>query len=261
MRLIADSPQNATSGEIDFIFLLGSREIAMGVPAEIVFLLNGDSHTREKLRETIAASGLRVIAFQDAADFEAFQTTDVPGCLVLDTELPDRNGMDLQQQLAASSLPIVFVTHRADVACSVRAIKAGAIDFLTLPLREDELLQAIHLAFERGRVRLAKRARLADLQLRYSRLTPRERQVLRLTVSGLLNKQAAVELGIKEATIQIHRGKAMQKMAAPSFADLVRMAAELCVPLCAATRNASRLASQGFRIYQEGAMGGIDHLS
>lgn len=219
----------------------------MGVSSEIVFLLNGDPSARAELRETIAARGLRVIEFCNATEFEAYPIADVPGCLVLDTDLPDRDGMDLQQQLAASSLPIVFVTRRADVTCSVRAIKAGAVDFLTLPVQVEELFQAIRLAFEHGQERLARRARLADLQRRYSSLTPRERQVLALAVSGLLNKQAAVELGIKEVTVQIHRGQVMQKMAAASFADLVRMAGELCVPLCASPGGTMRHSSAAAR--------------
>lgn len=203
----------------------------MSAPKQMVFIVNGDSHMRERLREIIACDELHVVSFASAAEYTAFRKPDLPACLILDVVLPDVSGLDLQQRIAETDAPIVFVTGQGDVSCSVRAIKAGAVDFLTTPLKMRDLLQAVRAAIEQDRVTRLAREERAELQQRFSRLTPRERQVLQLVVSGLLNKQAALELGISETTIQIHRGRIMQKMAADSLADLVRMAATLRVPL------------------------------
>jgi FixJ family two-component response regulator len=203
----------------------------MSAPKQMVFVVNGDSHMRKQLHEIIAYDGLHVVSFASAAEYTAFRKPDLPACLILDVVLPDVSGLDLQQRIAETDAPIVFVTRQVDVSCSVRAIKAGAVDFLTTPLKTRDLLQAVLAAIDQDCVARLAREKCAELQQRLSRLTPRERQVLQLVVSGLLNKQAASELGISETTIQIHRGRIMQKMAAGSFAELVRMAATLRVPL------------------------------
>src|SRR6202011_3499583 len=165
-------------------------------------------------------------------EYIAYPKPDVPACLILDVELPDINGLDLQSQSAQGNHPqIVFITGHGDIPTSVRAIKAGAVDFLTKPFNEADLMRAIHTAIAQDRDARRKRAELAELRQRLMSLTPRESQVLPLIVSGLLNKQAAAELGISEVTIQIHRSRIMRKMAAESFADLVRMAGQLNIAL------------------------------
>ena len=156
----------------------------------------------------------------------------MPACLILDVELPDINGLDLQSQTADGyHPPIVFITGHGDIPTSVRAIKAGAVDFLTKPFKEADLMRAIDAAIAQDRDARRKRAELAELRQRLSSLTPREREVLPLVVSGLLNKQAAAELGISEVTLQIHRGNIMKKMSAESLAELVRMAGMLEIPM------------------------------
>src|SRR5258708_5495337 len=166
------------------------------------------------------------------ADFIGAAKPDVPACLLLDLELPDINGLDLQARIASANHPhIVFITGHADVPSSVRAFKAGAVDFLTKPFSESELLNAIDAAIARDRDARVKRVELAALQRRMSGLTPREREVFPLVASGLLNKQAAAALRISETTLQIHRGKIMHKMEAEYLADLVRMAAALGIPI------------------------------
>jgi FixJ family two-component response regulator len=207
------------------------ERLGMNAPKQMVFIVNGDSHMRERLHEILASDDLHAVSFASAAEYTAFRKPDLPACLILDVVLPDVSGLDLQQRIAETDAPIVFVTRQADVSCSVRAIKAGAVDFLTTPLEMRDLQQAVRAAINQDRVTRLARKEHTELQQRFSRLTPRERQVLQLVVSGLLNKQAASELGISETTLQIHRGRIMQKMAADSFADLVRMAATLRVPL------------------------------
>ena len=170
----------------------------------------------------------------------------MPACLILDVELPDINGLDLQSQTAQGDHPqIVFITGHGDIPTSVRAIKAGAVDFLTKPFKEADLMRAIHAAIAQDRDARRKRAELGELRQRLSSLTPREREVLPLIVSGLLNKQAAAELGISEVTIQIHRGKIMTKMGAGSFAELVRMAGLLEIPMAHSRRAPGRATCQG----------------
>jgi FixJ family two-component response regulator len=159
-----------------------------------------------------------------------FSKPDVPGCVILDVSLPDMCGLKLQRQIAATDAPVVFVTERSDVTCSVRAIKAGALDFITIPFETAELLQAIRGAIVHDRNTRAQRATEIELRRRYSSLTTREREVMRLVVSGLRNKQSAWELGISEFTLQIHRTQVIKKMRASSIADLVRMAGTLKVP-------------------------------
>jgi FixJ family two-component response regulator len=198
----------------------------------IVFVVDDDYRFREALYDLLTAVDLHAVTFGSAAEYIEFRKPELPACLILDVELPDINGLELQQQIAAGQHPpIVFVTGHGDIPSSVRAIKAGAIDFLTKPFSDQVLLQAVHLAISQDRASRVRSAELAQLRQRFSSLTPREREVLPLVVSGLLNKQAAAELGISEITLQIHRSKIMHKMAAVSLAELVRMAGKLEVPL------------------------------
>lgn len=204
----------------------------MIVDKQIVFIVDDDQHMREALCELLMPLGLRALAFGSAAEYDDFPRPDLPACLVLDLELPDINGLEFQEQIADSDHPpIVFITGHGDIASSVRAMKGGAIDFLTKPFRQSTLINAVHAAIGRDRVFRRERAKLAKLQQRFSGLTPREREVLPLVASGLLNKQAAAQLGISEVTLQIHRGKIMQKMEAASLADLVRIAQKLEIPI------------------------------
>jgi FixJ family two-component response regulator len=162
----------------------------------------------------------------------AYPRPDAPSCLILDVELPDINGLDLQSRTAQENHPqIVFITGHGDIPSSVRAMKAGAVDFLTKPFRESDLMRAINAAIAQDREVRRKRAELAELRERFFSLTPREREVMPLVVSGLLNKQAAAKLGISEITLQIHRGNIMRKMEAGSLAELVRMATTLEIPI------------------------------
>jgi FixJ family two-component response regulator len=198
----------------------------------IVFILDDDRRICEALSELLSTFDLHVVTFNSAAEYIAYPKPDVPACLILDVELPDINGLDLQSQIQQGSHPqIVFVTGHGDIRSSVKAIKAGAVDFLTKPFIEADLIRAVRAAIAQDRDARRKRAELAELDQRLSSLTPREREVLPLVVSGLLNKQAAAELGISEITIQIHRGKIMQKMGADSLAELVRMAGALGIPM------------------------------
>jgi FixJ family two-component response regulator len=197
-----------------------------------VFIVDDDERIREALSELLESHGIRAIALGSAGEYMAAAKPDLPACLVLDVELPDINGLDFQGQLAdGNHPPIVFITGHGDIPSSVRAIKLGAVDFLTKPFSDDDLLKAIRAAIARDAETRAERAELSGLKQRYHELTPREREVLGLVVSGLLNKQAASELGISEVTLQIHRRNAMKKMQASSLADLVRFAEKLQIPL------------------------------
>ena len=203
----------------------------------IVFIVDDDRQICEALSALLSTFDLHAVTFGSAAEYIAYPKPDVPACLILDVELPDINGLDLQSQTAEGNHPqIVFITGHGDIPTSVRAMKAGAVDFLTKPFREADLMRAIHAAIAQDRDARRKRAELAELRQRLSSLTPREREVLPLIVSGLLNKQAAAELGISEVTIQIHRGKIMTKMGAGSFAELVRMAGLLEIPMAHSRR-------------------------
>jgi FixJ family two-component response regulator len=198
----------------------------------IVFVVDDDRRIREALSELLLSYDMHAVTFSSAAEYIAYPKPDVPACVVLDVELPDINGLDFQNQIAQGNHPqIVFLTGHGDIPSSVRAIKAGAVDFLTKPFREAHLMRAINAALAQNRDARQKRAELADLHQRLSRLTPREQQVLPLVTSGLLNKQAAAELGISEITLQIHRGSIMRKMGAGSLAELVRMAGALEIPI------------------------------
>jgi FixJ family two-component response regulator len=198
----------------------------------MVFVIDDDTAVREALQSLLRSVGLRVATFASAREFLTSQRPDAPACLVLDVRLPGLSGLDLQRELAAVEidLPIIFITGHGDIPMSVQAMKAGAVEFLTKPFRDQDLLDAIAQALEQDRAARAQRAGLAELRERYEQLTPREREVMGLVVSGLLNKQIAAELGISEITIKVHRGQVMQKMGAASVADLVRMADKLGVP-------------------------------
>ena len=198
----------------------------------LVLIVDDDFRVREALQELLAAAGLCSVAFGSAAEYLAYPRPDVPSCLILDVELPDINGLDLQRQIGTESHPpIVFVTGHGDIPTSVRAIKAGALDFLTKPFSEAALLKLVHAAIAQDRQHRLYQARLQHLRRCFQSLTPREREVMPLVVSGLLNKQAAAHLGITEVTLQIHRANVMRKMEADSLADLVRMAGSLDIPV------------------------------
>ena len=204
----------------------------------IVFIVDDDPRLCESLCDLLAAQGLRALAFGSAAEYAAAANPDLPACLVLDLELPGISGLDFQGQIAdRDHPPIVFITGHGDIASSVRAMKYGAVDFLTKPCSSAELLAAIHAAIARDRAARSARAELSALKQRYRVLTMREREVLPLVVSGLLNKQSAAELGISEVTLQIHRRNVMHKMAAASFAELVRFAEKLQIPVAAPRRT------------------------
>lgn len=199
---------------------------------EVVFVVDDDFRLREALQELLTAAGMNVVTFGSAVDFLGFPRPDAPACLILDVDLPDINGLELQSQLEPNNHPpVVFITGYGDVRSSVRALKAGAVDFLMKPFSDSDLLGAIETALAKDREARRTRSEINVLEQRLSALTPREREVLPLVVSGLLNKQAAAELGISEVTLQIHRGKIMHKMEAQSLAELVRMAGTLRIPL------------------------------
>src|SRR6266851_2717200 len=183
---------------------------------------------REALRELFTSLAVPSATFRSASEYVAHPKRHVPACLLLDVELPDINGLDFQRQVRdADHPPIVFITGHGDIQSSVRAMKNGAVDFLVKPFSQGDLMTAIDAAVTRDRCARSERAERVRLQQPYSLLTPRESQVLPLIVGGLLNKQAAAELGISQVTLQIHRSRIMHKMAAESFADLVRMASQL----------------------------------
>ena len=197
----------------------------------IVFVVDDDFRVREALTSLLSSAQYQVEAFATAAAFLNAEKPDAPACLILDLELPDTNGLDLQNDLAdREAPPIVFISGHADVPSSVRAMKSGAIEFLSKPFGERELLQAVEMGIALDREAREERSNLRELQQRYDRLTPREREVLPFVVSGFANKQTAADLGTSEITIGVHRGQIMRKLNARSLAELVRMADKLGIP-------------------------------
>jgi RNA polymerase sigma factor (sigma-70 family) len=191
----------------------------------VVFVVDDDRSVRSSLKLLISSVGLQVESFESADTFLQRRPPDAPSCLVLDVRLRGLSGLDFQRELAARNIhiPIVFITGHGDIPMSVRAMKAGAIEFLTKPFRDQDLLDAVRIALEQDRARREQERDLTDLQQRFDSLTPREQEVISMVVSGMLNKQIAGELGTAENTVKVHRSRAMEKMNAQSFADLVRM--------------------------------------
>jgi len=216
MRVVADEQPSSSVG---------------GAETPIVFVVDDDQHVRDSLRRLLTSVGLAAEVFASAQAFLAARRPDAPGCLVLDVRLPGLSGLDLQRELgeADASLPIIFLTGYGDIPMSVRAMKAGAVEFLTKPFREQDLLDAVRHGIERDRVARVDRREVDGLRRRYGSLTPRERDVMAGVVAGLLNKQIAAELGTSEVTVKEQRGHVMHKMQAGSVAELVRAAARLGV--------------------------------
>ena len=207
-------------------FIMARAETPRTTP--IVFVVDDDISVRESLELLISCEGWQPETFSSAQEFLARPRVAVPHCLVLDVSLPDVNGLELQKRVVERrDMPIIFLTGRCDVPMSVQAMKAGALEFFLKPFRDDILLGAIRHALDRSRIALGHEAEMQVLRDRYNSLTPREREVMTLVVSGLLNKQVGWELGISEITVKAHRGNMMQKMKADSLPDLVRMAARL----------------------------------
>ena len=191
----------------------------------VVFVVDDDPSVRRAIQRLVESVGLQVQLFGSAQEFLQGKRPDATSCLVLDIRLPRISGLEFQRQLADTNIhiPIIFITAHGDIPMTVRAMKAGAVEFLTKPFRDQELLDAVQLALERDRTRRQRDADIATLRERFGSLTAREREVLPLLISGLLNKQIAAEIGIREATVKVHRSQLMRKMGAESLADLVRM--------------------------------------
>jgi FixJ family two-component response regulator len=198
----------------------------------VVCVVDDDASQRESLKDLIESVGLRVETFASAQEFLRSKCPDGPACLVLDVRLQGLSGLDLQKRMAEShmEIPIIFITGHGDIPMTVQAMKAGAVEFLTKPFRDQDLLDAIQQALELGRKAREQRANIEELHNRYRSLTPRERDVMALVVSGLLNKQIAGELGTSEASVKVHRQHVMEKIGAGSLAELVRMADRLGIP-------------------------------
>ena len=194
-----------------------------------VFIVDDDRGMRQAIKDLVESVGLRAESFASGQEFLCSKGPSGPSCLVLDVRLPQMNGLDFQRQLAETGMqiPIIFITAHGDIPMSVRALKSGAVEFLTKPFRDQDLLDAIHQALQRDRAAQEQQAEIHDLQERYGALTAREQQVMALVVSGMLNKQIASEIGASEATVKVHRGNVMHKMQAASVVDLVRMADKL----------------------------------
>ena len=205
----------------------------MSEPESIVFVVDDDPSVRSAIKRLIVCVGLQVELFESAQEFLASKLPNVPSCLVLDVRLPGISGLALQRHLAEANvqIPIIFITAHGDVPMTVRAMKAGAVEFLTKPFHDQDLLDAIQLALERDRIRHQQEAEIAVLRGRFESLTPREQEVLPWVVSGLLSKQIADAIGRSEASVKVHRSQLMRKMAADSVAELVRMAEKMEIPI------------------------------
>jgi len=198
-------------------------------PSPVVFVVDDDASIRESLTDLFLSIGLRVETFASAAEFLQSKLPDAPGCLVLDVRLPGLSGLDFQAELARAGIgiPIVFITGHGDIPMTVRAMKAGAVEFLTKPFREQDMLDAIQAALEKDRARREQDRKVSDLRSLFDSLTNREQEVIVLVTAGLMNKQIAAEIGVSEITVKVHRSNVMRKMRAKSLADLVRMAEAL----------------------------------
>lgn len=205
----------------------------MTEPHSVVFVVDDDKAIRDALRSLVRSVGLEAETFATPREFLQTKRPDVPSCLVLDIRLPGISGLDFQRQLADANIhiPIIFITGHGDIPMSVRAMKAGAVEFLAKPYRPQDLLDAIHVALDRDRARREREVEISALRERFESLSPREREVLPLVVSGHLNKQIAAEIGTSETTVKVHRSQLMRKMGAESLADLVRMAEKMGIPI------------------------------
>jgi FixJ family two-component response regulator len=197
-----------------------------GETAPVVYVVDDDADVRDGLKALIESVGLRSVVFASTMEFLHHQLGDEPSCLVLDVRLPGLSGLDFQAELAHAqiAIPIIFITGHGDIPMSVKAMRAGAVEFLTKPVREQDILDAIHVAIERDRTRRADERRAHDLRARYDELSPREKEVMALVTTGMMNKQAAAQIGISEVTVKVHRHNVMKKLDAKSLADLVRIA-------------------------------------
>jgi FixJ family two-component response regulator len=204
----------------------------MTEPAPIVFVVDDDPSVRRAIKRLVESVGLHVEPFGSASEFMSSSRPEIASCLVLDIRLPGIGGLDFQRELAEANvhIPIIFITGHGDIPMSVRAMKAGAVEFLTKPFRDQDLLDAIQVGLARDRARRQRQSETAVLRERFESLTPREREVVPLIVSGLLNKQVAAEIGTTEATVKVHRSQLMKKMGADSLPELVRMAEKMGIP-------------------------------